>query len=292
MAAGRGTRYGGAKQLDNLGPSGETLLDFAVYDARRAGFTQFVIVTRPDLEAEMIGRIRRFPADVSVTCVVQDDGVSLSLPGASARTRPWGTVHAVLVAGLPEDAPIVALNADDFYGLRAYELAAHACRRTAPTGAATVVGMAVDQTLSSHGPVVRALCRIRNGWLTSLDELHGIVRADGAIVAQQPDGTQLALAGHEIVSMNLWILPAALLGPLGDCLTTFAHARTGDPEAELPLPTAIGDLIAREAARVSVMESPGPWFGLTHPQDRAGVITGLQVLVDRGVYPRGLWISR
>jgi hypothetical protein len=289
MAAGRGSRYGGPKQLDNLGPSGETLLDYAVYDARRAGFTRFIFVTRADLVSEMNNRANRFPKDVRVTCMAQDDGVALALAGASARKRPWGTVHAVLTAKVAGDGPIVALNADDFYGQRAYELAAHACRRTATTGAATVIGMTLEETLSKHGPVVRAVCEMRDGWLTALEEVHGITRDGSDIVGQTRSGGTRTLTGREVVSMNLWILPATMTEQLAESLTQFADAHVGDPEAELPLPEAIGDLVAQGTARVRVMESPGPWLGLTHVRDREGVVTSLQVLVDHGVYPRTLW---
>jgi hypothetical protein len=291
MAAGRGSRYGGPKQLDNLGPSGETLLDYAVYDARRAGFTRFVFVTRADLVPEMTGRVRRFSPDVHVTCAVQDDGEALKLPGAATRTRPWGTVHAVLAAGIGGDGPLVALNADDFYGQRAYELAAHACRSTATTGAAAVIGMFLEDTLSPHGPVVRALCNTRDGWLVALDEVYDIVREESGagIVGRTRDRSTRTFSGREVVSMNLWILPAAMTGPLTESLAAFAGAHTADPEAELPLPEAIGALVAAGRANVRVMESPGPWLGLTHARDRAGVVNSLQTLVDRGVYPRILW---
>jgi hypothetical protein len=280
MAAGHGSRYGGAKQLDNIGPSGETLLDYAVYDARRAGFTRFVFVTRADLMSEMSNRARSFPKDVSVTCIVQEE---------PNRTRPWGTVHAVLVAEASGDGPVVALNADDFYGLRAYELAAHACRRTAATGAATVIGMPLEQTLSEHGAVVRAICETNDGWLTVLDEVHDLARNGGEIEGRTRTGEPRTFSGREIVSMNLWILPQPLVGHLAESLATFKDAHGDDPEAELPLPEAIGALIASGEARVRVMESPGPWFGLTHSRDRAAVVTGLQSLVDRGLYPRTLW---
>lgn len=280
MAAGRGSRYGGAKQLDNIGPSGETLLDYAVYDARRAGFTRFLFVTRADLMLEMSNRARHFPKDVTVTYVVQEE---------HDRTRPWGTVHAVLAAEAAGDAPVVALNADDFYGLRAYELAAHACRRTTATGAATVIGMPLEQTLSEHGSVVRAICEMSDGWLTVLDEVHDLVRKGGAIEGRSRTGEPRRFSGREIVSMNLWILPQPLLGRLAESLGRFKDRHGDDPEAELPLPEAIGELITNDGARVRVMESPGPWFGLTHSEDRSAVVTGLQVLVDRGLYPRTLW---
>ena len=280
MAAGRGSRYGGAKQLDNIGPSGETLLDYAVYDARRAGFTRFVFVTRADLMSEMAGRAKHFPKDVSVKCVVQDE---------SDRMRPWGTVHAVLVAEASGDGPVVALNADDFYGSRAYELAAHACRRTAANGEATVIGMPLEQTLSEYGPVIRAICRTSNGWLTVLDEVHDLTRDGTGIGGHARDGEARTFSGSEIVSMNLWVLPQPLLGALADFLADFKESHSDDPEAELPLPEAIGELITRDAAQVRVLESPGPWFGLTHSRDRSAVVTGLQVLVDRGIYPRMLW---
>lgn len=287
MAAGRGARYGGAKQIDSVGPSGETLLDYAIFDARRAGFSRIVIVTRRDLLPELEAHIQRCPPDLDVRCAVQ---IPPFVAGeAVSRTRPWGTVHAVLSAVDREGQAVVALNADDFYGRAAYEIARTSIDWAAATGEASVVAMRLDATLSEHGPVVRAVCRVDGDQLTGLEEVRGLARTASGLVGQGGDGRPITLRGDELVSMNMWVLPAALVRALGTLFNRFVAAHAQDADAELPLPEAVGALVASGTAKVCVASSEGPWFGLTHAQDRESVVLKLQQLTDAGVYPSPLW---
>ena len=286
MAAGRGARYGGAKQLDEVGPSGETLLDYAVFDARLAGFSRIVIVTRADLAPALEAHIRRFPSDLDVRCAVQP---SVMPGGAVSRTRPWGTVHAVLAAGAGDRRTLVALNADDFYGRATYELARVASDWAIATGEASVIAMRLDATLSEHGAVVRAVCQATGDRLTGLDEIRGITRTGGGIVGYASDGRPRALIGDELVSMNMWVLPPGLVRALETLFKRFVVTHAQDDDAELPLPEAIGALVASGTATVNVESSDGPWFGLTHPQDRDAVVRALTQLTAEGVYPVPLW---
>ena len=289
MAAGRGSRYGGAKQLDEVGPGGETLLDYAVFDARRVGFSRVVIVTRDDLLDAWQTRTANFPADLDVRCAVQGAPSLADAAASSSRRRPWGTVHAVLSAKAPDDAPVVALNADDFYGRTAYERAWHASERASTGDEASMIAMPLGSTLSEHGPVVRAVCEGHDGLLTRLEEIRGVVRKHGMITGQTPSGRPRALYGDELVSMNMWVLPAPVMRRLAASFRQFLDAQSQDAEAELPLPEAIGDLVARGLVTVRIEAAPGPWFGLTHADDRAGVVAALDRLTNAGAYPRELW---
>jgi hypothetical protein len=288
MAAGLGSRYGSPKQIDRVGPSGETLVDYAVFDARRAGFTRVVFVIRPDLINAFRDLAGRLPSDIAVGFAFQDfDATPQGVP-QRPRTRPWGTVHAVLAARSLVSSPFAVLNADDFYGSVAYRIAREACDEAGRHGNATVVGLPLEVTLSPHGPVVRAICVSENGWLTAIDEVYGLERAANGIRGWA-SGTPRVIQGTEIASMNLWVFPPAIFTLLGDGFERFVRGRGQDPDAEFPLPEAVGELMTLGALRVRVREAPGPWFGLTHRQDRETLVAGLRASVATGTYPHTLW---
>jgi MobA-like NTP transferase domain len=281
MAAGLGSRYGGLKQIDRVGPAGETLLDYAVFDARRAGFGRVVFIIREEIARDFADLARQFPSDLDVASVHQARDPH--------RRAPWGTVHAVLAAREAITSPFTTINADDFYGAAAYRLAADACARAGRDGTSAVVGLPVSHTLSEHGAVVRAICQVdREGWITKIDEVDGIRRAGGSLVGHTDCGA-LHLTGRELASMNQWVFPPEVFRGLQNCFDRFLHSHGAHPTAESLLPQAIDELIQCGAARVRAIESPGPWFGLTHPADRAHVVSGLRALHDRGEYPTPLW---
>ena len=286
MAAGLGSRYGGLKQLDRVGPDGETLIDYAVFDARRAGFTRVVFVIREELADAFASFIRRFSTGLDVSCVYQD--VSRLPAGfrAPQRSTPWGTVHAVLAAKGAVASPFATINADDFYGAAAYRIALARCESARTDGTCSAVVLPLERTLSEHGPVVRAVCRLdRDGWLEQIQEVRGIRREGREISAANVP----TLDGQARVSMNLWVFAPVVLDLLEDWFAAFLHRHGGDPGAEARLPEAIGDLIGRGAVRVRVVDSPGPWFGLTHAADRPKVVGALREFHERGEYPTPLW---
>jgi hypothetical protein len=302
MAAGLGSRYGGFKQVDRVGPSGEMLLEYAVFDARRAGFRRVLFIIRDELADAFADLKRTLPADLDVSWVFQQADRLPSWFRPPARRKPWGTVHAVLSARDAIDTSFAAINADDFYGAAAYRLAASASEAAARDGSSAVIGLPLESTLSEHGPVVRGICHSAGGWLTGLDEVYGIERtADGARGAVAvhtfvSDTTEAitprherSLTGHELASMNFWVFPSAIFGHLEQRFDHFLRRRGGDPSAELPLPEAANELIQAGAIRVRAIEAPGPWFGLTHVDDRPRVMAGLRELHQRGEYPDPLW---
>ena len=302
MAAGLGSRYGGFKQVDRVGPTGEMLLEYAVFDARRAGFRRVVFIIRDELADAFANLKRSLPADLEVSWVFQKADRLPPWFVAPARRKPWGTVHAVLSARDAISAPFAAVNADDFYGAAAYRLAMPACEDAACDGTSAVIGLPLASTLSEHGPVVRGICQTAGGWLTGLDEVYGIERAaDGArgmlavrtFTAATSDAItprhERSLTGHELASMNFWVFAPAIFGLLEDRFDRFLRQRGDDPSAELPLPEAANELIQTRRLRVRAIEAPGPWFGLTHVDDRPKVVAGLRELHARGEYPDPLW---
>jgi choline kinase len=288
MAAGLGSRYGGFKQVDRVGPAGEMLLEYAVFDARRAGFRRVVFVIRRELSNAFADLARQLPRDLDVSWVYQDPGRIPSWFVPPPRTKPWGTAHAVLAARDAISAPFIVVNADDFYGMAAYELAAAACREAAETGTFALIGLPLQTTLSDHGAVVRGICRLEGEWLAELDEVYGIERTSAGIRGSTGRGTR-ALTGAEMASMNLWVFAPTLFDQLAARFEDFLRSRGQDATAEMPLPEAIGELVQTGSARVRAIEAPGPWFGLTHKEDRPKVMGGLGTLHARGDYPNPLW---
>jgi NDP-sugar pyrophosphorylase family protein len=273
MAAGLGSRFGGPKQLEPVGPADETLIDYVLFDGRRAGFERAVLVIREEI-ADAIESVaeRHRP------------GIAVALATQSAATHlPRGTVPAVLAASDRLDGPFAALNADDFYGAEAYRQASAFLReRRTPADTHAVVALPMSATLSPHGEVVRAVCDTHGHELVRLDEVRGLSRRGAAVVA----GDRL-FTGSERVSMNFWAFQREILEELTREFDRFK--RNHDSRDELPLPVAVDALIADRRARVRVLDAHGPWLGLTHPSDLASVRTSLRTLTDRGDYPSPLW---
>jgi hypothetical protein len=288
MAAGMGSRYGGAKQIDGVGPQGETLLEYSLYDARRAGFGRVVFVTRRELAAAFAVLMSRLPAEFDVRVVYQTHEQVPSWFSPPPRTKPWGTVQAVLAARAAIETPFLVINADDFYGAGAYAVAMGACHDAERTGDYAIVGYRLDRTLSDHGPVARGVTRVEGRRLVWLDEVRSIERTPDGIMGAFPDGVRM-LTGAEIASMNCWVFTPSLFAELDEEFAAFLREHGHDPKAESALPEAVNRLVQAGRARVNVIDAPGPWFGMTHPEDRPKVRAGLQALVDDGVYPNPLW---
>jgi hypothetical protein len=289
MAAGLGSRYGSAKQLDGVGPNGELLLEYSIFDARRAGFTRVVFIVRQEIETEMREFAERLPTDLDVKFAIQDLAQVpdwFTLP--ETRTKPWGTVHAVLAARHLIDGPFAVLNADDFYGAEAFERAFAACGAAAETGESSAVLFPVSATLSPHGSVVRGVCRVNNGYLVALDEVRDIQRDNGALRGHVNHVVR-TLTGNELASMNFWVFPKAALDQFADEFDAFLKKYGAEEKSESILPEAAANLMAKGQMKVRALSAPGPWFGLTHAQDRDAVKAGLAALVNDGQYPPKLW---
>ncbi len=282
LAAGLGSRYGGLKQIDPVGPSGETTLDYAVFDAIRAGFGRVVFVISRELEdAFRASAASRYAGRIASDIVLQDVGdVPSGCAVPAGRRKPWGTGHAVWCAREAIAGPFAVINADDFYGASSYERLG-GFLGTARGGRYALVGFRLASTLSESGPVSRGVCREESGMLVSIAEEPSIAPVDV--------GPGRRFSGAEIVSMNFWGFTPSIFGGLGDELRAFLEGNGSDPRAEFYLPVAVSDLVRAGRAEVRVIASEEPWFGITYREDRARAAAAVDGLVRRGAYPRRLF---
>ncbi len=285
LAAGMGSRYGGLKQLDAVGPGGETVLDFAVFDAIRAGFSRVVFVIRREFAAEFRARIGdRYAAAVEVAYVFQElDALPAGFTCPADRTKPWGTGHAVWCARTVVQGPFAVINADDFYGRDSLARLGDFLRGTPASSQPThlaMVGFRLARTLSENGAVSRGVCTEGDDGLRTIVEHTGIRREDV--------GPGRTFSGDEIVSMNCWGLKPAIFAALERQFTAFLQTRGEDLKSEFYLPAAISAMIESGEARVSVLPTQATWFGITYRDDKPRVVEAIRQLVAAGEYPATL----
>jgi hypothetical protein len=290
LAAGAGRRFGGLKQLTPVGPGGETLMDYTVHDARRAGFDEVVLVIRREIADEVHAHVNSgFGQVVPVHYVYQEPGpLPAGSPVPAGRLKPWGTGQAVLAAASRLSGPFAVANADDHYGTEDIAtLGAFLARPATNPPTWAMVGFPVADTLPASGPVSRGLVRARRGWLEAIDEVHTVRRhADGACW-DAPEEPRI-LSPAALVSMNLWGFGPEILDDLARRFQSFLAARPG-PDDEFYLPLAVGAAVAEGTARVRVLSARSRWCGMTSAADLAGVKHTLADLVARGVYPSRLY---
>jgi NDP-sugar pyrophosphorylase family protein len=282
LAAGMGSRYGGLKQIDPVGPSGETVLDYAVFDAIRAGFGRVVFVVRREFEESFRSAVTaKYAGRIAVDLVHQSlDDLPQGFDVPAGREKPWGTGHAVWCAREAISGPFAVINADDFYGSRSFTGLAAFLARATGSGFA-IVGFSLANTLSENGTVSRGVCEVRAGRLSSITEQRAIARGDV--------GPGRRFSGDEIVSMNLWGFTPAVFEGLDTALRAFLASSGSDPKAEFYLPAAVSGLISRGAATVDVIPSTDSWFGITYREDRPHVAEAIRSLVATGKYPPRLF---
>jgi hypothetical protein len=294
LAAGMGSRYGGLKQLDQFGPSGETIVEYSIYDALRAGFGKVIFVIRRSFEAEFRALFQeKLAGHIALDFVAQElDLLPAGFSVPANRVKPWGTGHALWVTAGKINGPFAVINSDDFYGRQSFRLMADFLRTPSPPAAATyaLVGYKLANTLSPHGSVARGICEVDpDGFLQSVTELTRISRQDGQIRYAEPDGASGQLRGDETVSMNMMGFSPSVYGVCEKYLKEFLTQRGHDPKAEYYLPKMINRLIQEGLARVKILPTPAAWFGVTYPEDKAGVVAQLEALVKAGEYPENLW---
>lgn len=299
LAAGMGSRYGGPKQIDRFGPSGETIMDYALYDALAAGFAKVVFVIRHDFESDfraMVGR--KYESRVAVDYVFQElDALPPGFAVPSGRTQPWGTAHAIWCARQCVKEPFLSINADDYYGRNSFKTAAEHLMRAFADGSPgrlpeyCLVGYPVLQTLSEHGAVARAICEVdEEGFLKALVERTRVVRSgDTGRYVDEAGGVRV-LQGDEVVSMNMLGFSPSVFDQLERHLTRFLadQHRTRD-NSECLIPVAVNEILRAKAARVRVLPTSDAWFGVTHAKDKPGAIEILREMVKRGEYPSPIW---
>ncbi|NDV79045.1 sugar phosphate nucleotidyltransferase [Dysgonomonas sp. 511] len=293
LAAGMGSRYGGLKQMDGLGPNGETIMDYSIYDALRAGFGKVVFVIRKSFEKDFREKIiSKYEKHIPVEVVYQEldmlpEGFNLD----PERMKPWGTNHAVMMAKDVIKEPFAVINADDFYGRESYDiLAKQLMEMEGKENHYCMVGYRLSNTLSESGAVARGVCETdEKGYLKSVVERTHIERKDGTIQYKDAENYWFALAENTPVSMNMWGFTPDYFEHSDKYFIKFLEANVGNNKAEYFIPLMVDHLIINKTADVKVLDTPSKWFGVTYAEDRDGVVQKLQTLVDKGEYPTPLW---
>lgn len=286
-----GSRYGGLKQMDPMGPHGETILDYSVFDAIRAGFGKVVFIIREDFaEAfqESVGA--RFAGKIEIDYAYQQledlpDGYSVP----EGRTKPWGTAHAIRAARNVVQEPFAVINADDFYGRDAYVRAAEflaTVDSSSHPSSSCIVGYYLEKTLSDHGGVNRGITRHHDGLLSDVEEIIGIDRRKGGqIVGESVSGNECGLDGDAIVSMNFWGFTPQFFSQLEAEFVKFLDVHGAEERSECYIPTVVDDLITAGDTVCHVLPTSSSWFGVTYPDDKPRVMESVEKLIRAGEYP-------
>ena len=301
MAAGIGSRYGGLKQIDPVGPCGEKIIDYSVYDAKRAGFDKVLFVIRKEIESDFREHIgQTIEQQIDTDYVFQElDALPArptrpagSVPPAS-RSKPWGPGHAVFVCREAVTTPFAVINADDFYGASSFKMLCDYLKAVPVSGGVSdycLVGYILKNTLSEHGHVARGVCTATNqGFLKEIHERLKIQPAGDRIQYRDDAETWVEISGESIVSMNIWGFTPSLFAELESRLSDFLEKHLTDINSEFLLPVVVGDQVNEGKARVKILRSTEKWFGVTYPQDKPLVTHAVRKLIDRGSYPHSLW---
>ncbi|MCF8405554.1 MAG: nucleotidyltransferase [Bacteroidales bacterium] len=294
LAAGMGSRYGGLKQVDPVGPNGEAIIDYSIYDAIRTGYGKVVFVIRESF-AEAFKKTfdEKLKGRIEVEYVFQElDNIPEGIPLNPERTKPWGTGHAVLVAKDAIKEPFVVINADDFYGANSYRLLKEYFDEVEGKSGNhySMVGYGLQHTLSEHGHVSRGVCETdKNGYLHTVVERTQIERIKGKIITKIDEDTSMELTGNEVVSMNTWGFLPSFFHYLETYFTEFIKKNSANPKAEFYIPFVVNELISKNEITLKVLESKDRWFGVTYKEDRGSAVESIQSLIDKGIYPVKLW---
>lgn len=293
LAAGIGSRYGGLKQLDKVGPSGETIIDYSVYDAIRAGFGKLVFVIRESIEVDFRAFFdEKLKGKIEVEYVFQETHkIPAGLSFNPKRVKPWGTGHAVLMAKDVIKENFAVINADDFYGREAYQtLVDYFKNETLTDTDYCMVGYELKNTLSENGYVSRGQCKSDDdNFLFDVIERTHIERKNKTIVFQDENKDTIELEANTLVSMNFWGFSPSYFEFLNEKFSRFIPENTNNLKAEFYIPSVVNDLIVEKRVRVKVLHSKASWFGVTYKEDKIGVMENIRQLIASGIYPKNLW---
>ncbi len=293
LAAGMGSRYGGLKQLDQVGPSGETIIDYSVFDAIEAGFNKIVFIIRKDIEKEMNEMLfEKYSKKIEIEYVFQElDKIPEGIELPADRVKPWGTGHAVLMAKDVINEPFVVINADDFYGKSAFKVVADYMRsqKDEPKGKNCMAGYLLKNTLSEHGYVSRGVCQINeNNELIEIIERTKIGLKSNKIIADD-NGADLELDGDVFCSMNFWGFTPDVFPELESEFKKFITNNISNLKSEYYIPSIVSHQLNNQLATVKVLEATDQWFGVTYKEDKPFVIDKIKNLTNKGQYPDKLW---
>jgi NDP-sugar pyrophosphorylase family protein len=292
LAAGMGSRYGGLKQIDKIGPSGEAIIDYSIYDAIRAGFGKVVLVIRRELEIdfrEFFGN--KINGKIELEYVYQEldnlpDGISVP----PDRKKPWGTAHAVLVAAGAVKEPFMAINADDFYGREAYSTVADYLASNQDKTRHCMVGYRLGNTLSEHGTVSRGVCRYSSDLLLkNITEITSIERKDGQVGYTDQDGGWTELDGDTYVSMNAWGFYPEIFDIFRSGFLQFIQKAKQDPKAEYYIAKPLMEMMEQNIGSIQILRSDAQWFGVTYREDKEAAVARILQEIAAGNYPENLW---
>jgi dTDP-glucose pyrophosphorylase len=290
LAAGMGSRYGGLKQLDGVGPSGETIMDYSIFDAVRGGFGKVVFVIRQSFESDFREKIlKKYEHIVPVEIVFQElDKLPEGFPLNQERVKPWGTNHALMMGKEVIREPFAVINADDFYGRESFRiLAEYLSGLEGKQNDYCMIGYRIGNTLSESGSVARGICeKNAEEFLTSVVERTYIIRdTDGKIKYKGDDGEMQTTGENVPVSMNMWGFTPEYFNYSDEQFIDFLQENQDNPKAEFFIPLVVNNLIVSGKARVKVLDTPSKWFGVTYIEDRPGVVAKIRELVNKGEYP-------
>ena len=289
MAAGMGSRYGGLKQLESIGPNGEAIIDYSVFDAQQAGFDQIIFIIRkeivPDFETFLINR---YPENLKINLVLQENAALIN----PERQKPWGTAHALLAAEASVNNPFAIINADDFYGRDAFEKAhTFLNQNNLNNDTQGLIAYRLADTLSPHGTVSRGVCKlnVENELLSIREILNiGTSKEEGIYYVDENEQTQ-SIEGDTLVSMNFWCLQPEIFKHFNQGFERFLNENISSLKVEYLIPTMINQLIESQHISVNVESTAGPWFGITYKEDKNSVCESVLKLIQSGAYPSPLW---
>jgi UTP-glucose-1-phosphate uridylyltransferase len=292
LAAGMGSRYGGLKQIEPVGPNGETILEYSVFDAIRAGFGKVVFVIRESFSEDFKARFEsKLKGKIDIEYVYQEihklpNGFSLP----EGREKPWGTGHAVLMAKDVIKEPFAAINADDFYGAEAYKVISRYLTESVKPDQYSMVGYQLNKTLSEFGSVSRGICVTdTKNKLTEITETHKIRQESDRFLCESGDDMNVELTGNETVSMNFWGFHPSIFTNIENQFVDFLEENIHLPKSEFYIPFVVFEMIQKNQISVEVLSADSPWFGVTYQDDKPFVISQIQKLTNLGIYPEKLW---
>lgn len=292
LAAGMGSRFGGLKQVEPIGPNGEAIIDYSIFDAIRAGFGKVVFVIRESFADNFKEKFDNLlKGKIKVEYVYQELGMlpkGFSLP--EGREKPWGTAHAILVAKDVINEPFCALNADDFYGKNAYEVMSNFLTSSKNASEYSMVGYQLKNTLSEFGFVSRGICDVdANKNLIKIVETMKIIKKENKVISVEKDNSETLLSGNESASMNFWGFKPSVFKTIEAKFSIFLKTEMNKPKSEMYIPSVVFEMIEEKRATAKVLEADSPWFGVTYKEDKPYVVEKINTLIKNGDYPKNLW---